>query len=228
MYAVLGDILFEVLTSPTRLESTRGFDYAEHRVVQDRPRLQWIADGLETIALELMLHVAFTSPKTQLDALNAAAQDHQARALVFGNSVHRGYFVLTAISEIHRHDADDGSLIWTTARIELKEYAFGVEVDPYAPPRPTTPPPAIVAASPIAAASTTPFNPNQPIGPSNLLPTAALLTLGTLPANTYSPPAYASPGISAGVSNPGASAAASPGKLNYTAVPASAAVRAAP
>jgi phage protein U len=228
MYAVLGDILFEVLTSPTRLESTRGFDYAEHRVVQDRPRLQWLADGLETITLELMLHVAFTNPKTQLDALNAAAQDHSARALVFGNGVHRGYFVLTAISEVHRHDADDGSLIWTTARLELKEYAFGVEADPFAPPRLATPPPAIVAASPSATGLTTPFNPNQPIGPNNLLPTAAILTLGALPANTYSPPAYASPGISAGVSNPSTSAAASPGNLNYTAVAATTAVRGAP
>ena len=228
MYAVFGEILFEVLTSPTSFDSAREFDYAEHRIVQDRPRLQWLSDALETISLELMLHVAFTNPKSQLDALNAAAQDHQARALVFGNGVHRGYFVLTAIGETHRHNADDGSLIWTTARVELKEYAFGAEVDPYAPPRPTTAPPAIVAAPPVAPGSLTAFSPNQPIGPSNLLPDAAILTLGALPANTYSAPAYASAGVSAGVSNPGAPAAASPPSLNYTAVPASAAVRQAP
>jgi phage protein U len=228
MYAVFGDILFEVLTSPTRLESVRGFDYAEHRVVQDRPRLQWLSDALETITLELMLHVAFTNPKTQLDALNAAAQDHLARALVFGNGVHRGYFVLTGISETRRHDADDGSLIWTTARIELKEYAFGATIDPFAPPQPTVPPPAIVAALSIASGSLALLSSTQPIGQNNLLPTAALLTLGALPTNTYFPPTYASAGISAGVSNPAASASASPGNLNYTTVPASVAVRQAP
>jgi phage protein U len=223
MYAVFGDILFAILNSPTRLESARSFDYAEHRVVQDRPRLQWLADGLETITLELMLHVAFTNPKTQLDALNAAAQDHLARALVFGNGVHRGYFVLTALGESHRHDADDGSLIWTTARIELKEYAFGASVDPFAPPRPTFAPLGIVAA---LAGGTAPSS-SQPAGLGNLPPTAALLTLGALPGNTYSPPAYASAGISAGVSNALAVVAPSPTNLNYATVPASVAVRAA-
>lgn len=228
MYAVFGDILFEVLTSPTRLASVRSFDYAEHRVVQDRPRLQWLSDALETITLELMLHAAFTNPKTQLDALNAAAQDHLARALVFGNGVHRGYFVLTAISETRRHDADDGSLIWTTAGIELKEYAFGAEIDPFAPPRPSAPPAAIVAAISIASGSITSISSSQPIGPNNPVPTATLFTLGALPANTYSPPTYTSAGISAGVSNPVPSAAASAGNLNYTTVPASIAVRQAP
>ena len=228
MYAVFGEILFAVLNSPRHLESSRGFDYAEHRVVQDRPRLQWLADGLETITLELMLHVAFTNPKTQLDALNAAARDHAARALVFGNGVHRGYFVLTEINETHRHDADDGSLIWTSARVTLKEYAFGAAFDPFAPPRLTFPPPAIVAGLAGALAGAAPLSLSQPIGPTNPLPTAALLTLGALPANTYTPPAYASAGISARVGNPNAALAASPGSLNYTAVLASTAVRAAP
>jgi phage protein U len=228
MYAVFGEILFEVLTSPTSFDSSRNFDYAEHSIVQDRPRLQWLSDALETIALELMFHVAFTNPKSQLDALNAAAQDHQARALVFGNGVHRGYFVVAAIDETHRHNADDGSLIWATARVELKEYAFGAQVDPYAPPRPATPPPALVAALPAALGSITPFSPNQPIGPANLVPDAAILTLGALPANTYSPPVYANPGVSAGVSSPGAPAAATSPSLNYTVVSASTAVRQAP
>ena len=200
--------------------------------MQDRPRLQWLSDALETISLELMLHAAFTNPKTQLDALNAAAQDHQARALVFGNGVHRGYFVLTSIAETHRHNADDGSLIWAIAKLELKEWVLGAEADPLAPPRPTTPPPAIVAAPPVSSSASgtpaaAPFNPNQPIGPSNPLPDASILTLGALPANTYSPPAYLTAGVSAGLSNPGAPAAASPASLNYKAVPASTAVRAA-
>jgi phage protein U len=242
VFAVLGDILFQALTSPESFESKRDFDYAEHKIVQDRPRLQWTADALETVAFELMLHVNFVNPQSQLNALVAAARDHQARALVFGNGLHRGYFVLTSIAEVHKHSADDGSLIWATAKLDLKEYVIGAGFDPLAPPRPKTPPPAIVTAAPAPGGSGTggsisggiggtpaaaPFNPNQPIGPNNLLPTSAILTLGALPANTYTQPAYPNAGVSAGVKNPNAPASAA-GNLNYTAVPASAAVRAAP
>ncbi len=47
MFALFGEIVFELLTSPDGIESLRSWDYAEHRVVEDRPKLQWIADDLE-------------------------------------------------------------------------------------------------------------------------------------------------------------------------------------
>jgi phage protein U len=218
MYAVLGDLVFTVLTSPSTFSASRRFDYAQHRVVQDRPRLQWLADDLETITVDLMLHVAFVNPKTQLDAFNTAASDHLPRALVFGNGVHRGYFVITDLVETHRQNADDGSLIWVAARLELTEYAFNSLADPAGAPIPDFVPPALVS-------TTTPLAGAQAVVAA--LPIAALLTLGALPVNSYLPPAYFSAGVSPGVSNADSSMIA-PSSLNYTAVPASVAVRAAP
>ncbi len=63
-------------------------------MVEARPRLQWLATELQKISLELGFHVAFVNPATQMNLLRAAAEDHQARALIFGNGVHRGYFVI--------------------------------------------------------------------------------------------------------------------------------------
>jgi hypothetical protein len=89
MYALLGEIFFEVLTSPEVFRSTTDYHYAEHKVVEARPRLQWLATELQKISLDLGFHVAFTNPATQMNQLRRAAEDHQARALVFGNGVHR-------------------------------------------------------------------------------------------------------------------------------------------
>lgn len=205
MYAILGEIIFDVLTSPQAFESARKYDYAEHKVVQDRPRLQWIANDLETLTLELSFHAQFTNPQRQLTLLENAAEDHRARAFVYGNGIHRGYFVVSELSEVHRHNADDGSLIYATARVTLKEWALSVEVDPAAPPKPKAPPPGIIQA---AAGTPAPagFNPNLPIGPHNLLPVSALLTLGNLPAGSYAPAQYNVPGASPLVNNPGAPA----------------------
>jgi phage protein U len=97
MFAVFGEILFEVLSSPSGFESSRSWDYAEHRVVKDRPKLQWIANALESLELDFHFHASFTDPSAQLDALTAAADDHNERPLVFGNGVHRGYFIVLAM-----------------------------------------------------------------------------------------------------------------------------------
>ena len=77
MFAILGEIIFEVLTSPEAFRSTTDYHYAEHKVIEARPRLQWIATELQKISLELGFHVAFTSPATQMNRLRAAAEDHQ-------------------------------------------------------------------------------------------------------------------------------------------------------
>src|SRR5262249_3783586 len=160
------------LTAPESWESTRKYAYAEHKVVQDRPRLQWMAQELEEIGFELMLHVGFTNPQRQLAALVAAAEDHRARALVMGTGLHRGFLVVGAGGGTHPLWAPDGGLIGATANPAWRESGRGGEV-PAAPPRPQNPPPGLVAkqAAPAGASSKAapaPFNPTQPIGPHNL------------------------------------------------------------
>src|SRR5712691_10545344 len=109
MFALLDEIFFEVLTSPEAFRASSEYTYAEHKVVEAAPRLQWLANELQKISLELNFHAAFVNPKTQMDLLRAAAEDHQARALIFGNGVHRGYFVIDSIEETHQQLAADGS-----------------------------------------------------------------------------------------------------------------------
>jgi phage protein U len=215
MFAVLGEIVFEVLTSPESVRLVAAYSYAEHKVVEAPPRLQWLANELAKISLELGFHVAFSNPKAQMDALRAAGGDHQARALVFGNGVHRGYFVIETIEETQHQLADDGSYVAISARVELKEWVPGADFDPIAPARRSTPPPGIVEGPPAKAGATgggsaATFDPSRPIGPHNLLPTSAIVQLsaaGAGPGVTYSPAAYSSPGVSAIVQRGGGPAA---------------------
>jgi phage protein U len=154
MFAILGEITFQVLTSFEGFRSSSDYRYAEHKVVEARPRLQWLAQELQKISLEMGFHVAFTNPATQMNLLRAAGEDHQARALVFGNGVHRGYFVIESLEETHQQLADDGSFIAISARAELREWVPGAAFDPFAPPQTAIPPPGILfaAASAIAPA----------------------------------------------------------------------------
>lgn len=154
MFAVLGEISFEVLGSPESMNETRDYHYAEHQVVEARPLLQWISSGLATLTLELLLHVSFADPAATLAALEAAAADHTPRPLVFGNGTHRGYFVVAAIATLARQMSDQGDPIAVVVRLKLREWVQDAELDPNAPPVPWFTPLGLVSLAPGLTAST--------------------------------------------------------------------------
>ena len=50
MYAVLGEIEFEVVTYWNGFENTMGVDYASHARIEGKPGVQFIGDKLEKIS----------------------------------------------------------------------------------------------------------------------------------------------------------------------------------
>ncbi|MBV8362439.1 MAG: phage tail protein [Deltaproteobacteria bacterium] len=217
MFAMLGDIIFDVLTSPETFKLSGDYTYAEHKVVEAPPLLQWLSNDLRKISMELGLHVAFTDPAAQMNALYAAADAHQALPLTFGNGVFRGYFVIESIEETHQHLADDGSFIAISARLELREWILGADAATSSTPsRPAAPPPGIVYTTPDQPTAT-PFDSAQPVSAANLLPVSAIMQLSNLgvpPGTTYSAAAYAQPGVSAIVGvGPGAAAPGNPNSV---------------
>jgi phage protein U len=147
LFATLGFIEFEVLTSPESFRAGQDFTYAKHDVVEDRPRLQWMADDLEEISLELRWHVRFCNPQTQWELLQAAAELHQALPFVWGNGIFRGLYVITNIEENIKHAADDGSLISIHVTVRLQEYAQGIQLDQTTSPAPDFDPAALSSSS---------------------------------------------------------------------------------
>jgi len=121
MFAVLGEVPFEIVGSPEAFSDSRGYDYAEQRVVQARPRLQWLADDLMTIRMEMLLHLSFTNPTASLLLLRQAAEAHSAMPLIFGNGDFRGYFVITRIDTVSRQLSGVGEIIAIGVRVSLRE-----------------------------------------------------------------------------------------------------------
>jgi len=225
MFAQLGNIIFEVLTSPETFKLSGDYSYAEHKVVEAPPLLQWLANDLQKISLELGFHVAFTNPATQMNLLRAAAEAHQAMALTFGNGVFRGYFVIESLEETHQQLAADGSFIAISARLELHEWILGADAAALNPPRPAAPPPGIVTTTASGSAAVA-FDSSQPISASNPLPISAIVRLSDLgvgPGVACSAALYAQIGVSALV---GRQAGTPVPLTNFTSVPASAIVRA--
>ena len=160
MFALYGDVPFELIGSPESFVSALRFDYAEHPLVESKPLLQWVGDGLERLELEMLFHASFTNPTLQLDALIAAAEDHLARPLVLGNGQFLGFFVTTELASEALQHAADGTALAIRVRAVLCEWAFGAELSS-ALAQPSSPPLALSSVSPplpgASAISSTPF-----------------------------------------------------------------------
>ncbi|HUO06578.1 MAG TPA: phage tail protein [Candidatus Binataceae bacterium] len=192
MFAALGDIVFEVVGSPESIQSTTRFDYAEQRVVEDKPRLQWLANDLERIRLEIFLHASFTDPGAQIVAIRAAGSAHLALPLVLGNGGFRGFYVIEAVAVRSRQSSAGGAPIAITASIELKEWSLESELDSAAPPIPGFAPLGLSAASggtagPVTAAAPIPGVSAVSSLPANIQPPATTVqgfNLDAVPASS--------------------------------------------
>ena len=122
MFAVLGDIPFEVVGSPEGYESAGAYEFPEQRVLESKPRVQWVGDDLERLSFELMWHSSFTNPAAQLAQLRATAALHTALPLVFGNGGFRGFFVIESIKVKSEQLSAGGAPIAIRVALALKEW----------------------------------------------------------------------------------------------------------
>lgn len=127
MFAMLGVIPFELLTSPVAMDGRRTFNYAEHAVIEGKPRLQYVGDGLEEYNFTFRFHREFCSPMVQYAALVASASVHVALPLILGNGLYLGRYVILEIADVLEAAGTDGTPVYLEVRVMLREW---VEDDP--------------------------------------------------------------------------------------------------
>jgi phage protein U len=122
MYAQLGDVTFDLPTYWDAHGVRRAYEYAEHKVIEGKPRLQWVGDALDEISIKIVLHASYCNPELELNNLRNAATAHQALPYVTGAGVYKGNYVITALEEDTRHTDPQGRVIYLEAMLSLKEY----------------------------------------------------------------------------------------------------------
>ncbi|WJV52746.1 phage tail protein [Prodigiosinella aquatilis] len=122
MFAVLGDIEFELITYWDGFEAQFGVDYAEHALIQGKPRLQFIGEKLDEISISLVFNWLYCTPETELARLRNLMHTHNAQALVFGNGDYRGWFVVTDVQATSEQTDRSGNVLALNAQVTLREY----------------------------------------------------------------------------------------------------------
>ncbi|WP_339079031.1 phage tail protein [Pseudomonas sp. TMP9] len=146
MWAVLGDIEFEVKYHPGRQDERSAADYAQHALIQGKPRAEWVGDSLDELTLELTLHSMLVDPELQIRRLKAAKSAHEPLPYVLGSGDYRGIYLLTEVSVTTRKTDAEGRLVSATVSINLLEYS-GKYTKPLPKPRALV---SNLAANPLA------------------------------------------------------------------------------
>lgn len=121
MYAQLGNIRFEGLKGFSNFSHERGVNYAQHELINGKPRLQAVGDFLDTISFGMYLHSEFTNPEADVESLRTAMHNREILPLILGNGRVLGFFVIPNFSQINSFTDPNGNLIETTLSVELLE-----------------------------------------------------------------------------------------------------------
>ena len=123
----LGDIEFDLSSSPDTFSGTDGVNYAAHDLIGTKPRLQYTGTKLQTAKLVINWHCAATPDlQDRFEALLKAMRDRTVLDLVIGKSTegsaYAGQYVITNISHSVTKHNPDGSIKALNLTVDLQEW----------------------------------------------------------------------------------------------------------
>lgn len=122
MYAQLGNHLFENLKSFQSYNKTGAAVYAEHALIEGKPRLQKTGLSLDEITLSMRFHASFCVPADELAALKTSRDDGEVLTLLWGNGKIEGTFVITELSETIEEADPQGNIFSYLVNCTLREF----------------------------------------------------------------------------------------------------------
>lgn len=109
---------FQNLTSET------GAKFADHALLEGKPRKQYIGANLRSITFDMMLRADLgISPRVMLETLKTLAEEGSAHYLIIGGRpLSQNPFVVTSISDQWGTVYNAGQLYQCTVSVSLEEY----------------------------------------------------------------------------------------------------------
>lgn len=129
MFAILGDLEFELITYWNGLVSNYSTNYVEHHVIEGPPVLQNVGDNLEEITIKLQFNSNFCNPRKELQKLKNMLNSKQPFEFIFGNGEYRGIFVIQEIQSETIQTLGDGTVLNIIVELKLKEYHLKKELE---------------------------------------------------------------------------------------------------
>jgi phage protein U len=124
MYIQLGSLVFDKAFTPDSLSHSDETSYAEHALINIKPRLQPTGNNLEEIELGILLRAEITNITQTLLSLKNSKDTFEVLPLVYGTGLYKGDFVITKIEHSILSALGDGFPVAASVTISLKEFAI--------------------------------------------------------------------------------------------------------
>lgn len=121
MFAQLGDIIFSGPLGPSSQEIGTSVNFAQHALIDGKPRLQRVGSNLDELKLSMRLHVSFCTPEDELQKLYAYRDSSEELLYITGTGSLIGYFVIRAVNRNDVQQAPNGKIIEVMVDVELVE-----------------------------------------------------------------------------------------------------------
>lgn len=124
-YALLGEIVFDVLNAPTALDDRQKAVYATHEVLSGKPVLQAMGLDLTELSLDVYLHHVIADVESRYQSIINAKDKLEPLALVMGNQ-YKGHYVITDVDSGMKFTDHDGVALARQLSIKLTEFVGDV------------------------------------------------------------------------------------------------------
>jgi phage protein U len=121
VYAVLGDIQFQLVAYWSGYQTEQAAEYVEHPLVGRKPRLQFVGLKLDTVKIDIKLHYLVCDPEAELAKMRAALASRSALRLVMGDGRYEGMFVVESLTVTQIKTNHHGRHLVFDAVMGLKE-----------------------------------------------------------------------------------------------------------
>jgi len=122
MFCQLGDKKFDKLEAPRSYSVKQGAEYGEVPHVGGKASMQFTAEKLKEVNIDIRLSVEFCDPGETIDYFETAKETGEILPLITGDGFFEGRFVITDIDITYVRTTDIGKLLTADVEISLKEY----------------------------------------------------------------------------------------------------------
>lgn len=122
----LGKIVFMVsskyIKTIDELKMENSVDYAEHKIIKGKPKLEFLNENLKTATFNIRLS-AFknVNPLAAFEELNQYMKKGEVVRFIMG-AKSKGKFVITSLKEEHKQFSAIGTVILLVLEVSIKEY----------------------------------------------------------------------------------------------------------
>jgi len=126
-WATLGSVVFNLLNSPEQVTSSFGQDYAQHPVIQGKPRLQAIGTKLAEVNFTISLNGSFgDNPEAVFSDLKDLADEQEPVLFMIGTGEYaipwQGLYVITELKPTIIRALANGGIMAMTVDVALLEW----------------------------------------------------------------------------------------------------------